>query len=301
MESSRILIVLIGLALVSAGNNQKSSKKGLVISNWKNHMVGDFEPFKTVSWWYNYHTYKEIYLEAPVWCHLENGTIAENKTGCFPSDPEIEFVPMIWGEKGYGSHPGLVNDPDLAETDYVVLAYNEPNRPDQADMPALDAAMLYRELNDKYPDKLFVSPSCSSTTSPWMDEFMTECDKLNCKIDYLAAHMYLGTPNQRLNKLKNFSEKFGGRKIWLTEFALAKEQNMTKIVDFVETFLPMLEQADFIHKYSWFINRYKYNHDEEHDENDTFWNDSYNSLVEQEHPRLTPVGQAYDKPWHLMK
>ena len=135
MKASRFLIFLI--SLVWAEQDQKSSKKGLVISNWKNHMVGDFEPFKTVSWWYNYHTYKEIYLEAPVWCHLENGTIAENKTGCFPSDPKVEFVPMIWGEKGYGSHPGLVNDPDLAETDYVVLAYNEPNRPDQADMPAL--------------------------------------------------------------------------------------------------------------------------------------------------------------------
>ena len=135
MDAHGILILWLTLVLIQA---QKSSKKGLVISNWKNHMVGDFEPFTSISWWYNYHTYKEIYLEAKVWCHLENGTIAQNKTGCFPSDPEVEFMPMIWGEEGYGSHPGLVNDPDLLETDYVVLAYNEPNRPDQSNIRLSD-------------------------------------------------------------------------------------------------------------------------------------------------------------------
>ena len=98
MESSRILIFLIGLALVLAGNNQKSSKKGLVISNWKNHMVGDFEPFNTVSWWYNYHTYKEVWDQVPWWCHYEDGSVPKNKTLWWFSVGICKYKP------GYKSH-----------------------------------------------------------------------------------------------------------------------------------------------------------------------------------------------------
>ena len=115
------LIWILTFICFTDGKNIKSPKKGIVVSPWKNHMVGDFEAFSTISWWYNYHSYKEIYQEAPVWCHEPNGTIATNKTGCFPSDPSVEFVPMIWGEKGYGDKPGLVDDPDLTDDHYVFL------------------------------------------------------------------------------------------------------------------------------------------------------------------------------------
>ena len=38
----------------------RSRKKGLVIPYWPRHMCGDFDAFETVSWWYNYHTYKQV-------------------------------------------------------------------------------------------------------------------------------------------------------------------------------------------------------------------------------------------------
>ena len=74
----------------------------------------------------------------------------------------------------------------------------------------------------------------------WMDAFMEECDLLNCRIDYLATHNYVGTPEEIMNKLKAYSERYGGRKIWFTEFAVAKEHNEDKIIEFVEDFLPRL-------------------------------------------------------------
>ena len=60
--------------------------------------------------WYNYHTYIEVYEEQPYWCNCYNNGINEgvpkNKSVCFPSDPEVEFVPMVYGA-GYGHRPDL--------------------------------------------------------------------------------------------------------------------------------------------------------------------------------------------------
>ena len=71
-----------------------------------------------------------------------------------------------------------------------------------------------------------------------MDEFMDACEILECRIDYLATHQYTGTPDEIITKLKAYSQRYGGRKIWLTEFAHAKEHSEDKVVEFVEEFLP---------------------------------------------------------------
>ena len=109
--------------------------------------------------------------------------------------------------------------------------------------------------------------------------------------------MYTGTPDDRIQQLKAYSERYDNKKIWLTEFAMAKEGNETKIVEFVMEFLPLLEHADFIHRYAWYYPRYYENHAHE----GWFWIDSYNSLLHENGPYLTAVGEAYNFPWHLEK
>ena len=75
-----------------------------------------------------------------------------------------------------------------------------------------------------------------------MDEFMEECELLNCRIDYLATHKYPkpGEEDAVMNELKNFSDRYGGRKIWLTEFAVKNTKEEAEIIKFVENFLPKL-------------------------------------------------------------
>ena len=53
------------------------------------------------------------------------------------------------------------------------------------------------------------------------------------------------------------------------------EGNTTKIVEFIEEFLPRLEFADFIYKYSWFYTRYY----EDHNHEGNFWIDSNNRWI----------------------
>ena len=141
-----------------------------------------------------------------------------------------------------------------------------------------------------------MSPGSGGINTEWLDDFMAECDKLNCRVDYMATHSYGGTPEERISELKAFSQRYG-RQVWLTEFAVKNEANTTKIVEFIEEFLPMLENANFIFRYSWWYPRYY----EDHNHEGWFWLDSNNSLLQEKGPYLTEVGNAYDKPWHLAK
>ena len=57
-----------------------------------NHHCGDFEAFKTISWWYQYRTHPDIHDIIPHWCTCESGDVA----ACLPADQdEVVFVPMI--------------------------------------------------------------------------------------------------------------------------------------------------------------------------------------------------------------
>ena len=98
------LLILFGFILLltpCADAQIRSKKKGLVIPFWPRHMCGDFETFQTISWWYNYHTYREVWDQVPYQCTCENGSPPKNHSVCLPEDPhEVQFVPQKYGVKG---------------------------------------------------------------------------------------------------------------------------------------------------------------------------------------------------------
>ena len=99
-----ILLILFGLILILTPCVEaqiRSKKKGLVIPFWPRHMCGDFEAFQTISWWYNYHTYREVWDQVPYQCTCEDGSPPKNHSVCLPDDPhEVQFVPQKYGVKG---------------------------------------------------------------------------------------------------------------------------------------------------------------------------------------------------------
>ena len=56
-------------------------------------------------------------------------------------------------------------------------------------------------------------------------------------------------------------------------------------------------QISFIDILGMYYTRYYENHEDQ----GGFWLDSYNSLMDLDAPKLSKVGLAYDKPWHLEK
>ena len=96
-------------------------------------------------------------------------------------------------------------------------------------------------LTALFSNQILISPATAGIDANWMDGFMDACDLLDCKIDYIATHEYLkvGAEQSTMNRLKAFSERYGGRKIWLTEFAVRNTHNEDEIVGVIENLLPM--------------------------------------------------------------
>ena len=93
-------------------------------------------------------------LYSPDWCSCPDGK-SNGDPACFPPNPdEVVFVPMVWGVEGFGPPWKNYTDPDVAKDMDTVLGYNEPNRPDQSNIPPEEAAVLWSEFTQKYNDKV---------------------------------------------------------------------------------------------------------------------------------------------------
>ena len=193
MYSSHIL--LLGTLLLQAhcssalpGNGtRRSSKKGVVVPHWPSVRCGDLDAFSSIGWWYNYHTFPEVYQVTPGWCRCADGKPPADHSVCFPSDPEVVFIPLVHGIPGFGNRPEE-DDPAVRDEFDTVLGYNEPNQPDQSDIPPEEAAAAWVELQEQYQGKVLVSPACSGAHTDWMDAFLEMCQALGCRIDYIATH-----------------------------------------------------------------------------------------------------------------
>ena len=299
MQTDRIcLTILLSifqlLQAVENINSTHSQKKGLVIPAWPRHMCGDFEAFDTVSWWYNYHTYPDPEDITPWWCSCaDTGRPPKNRSECMPADPTITFIPEVYGIPGLGQRPDD-HEPPIDDVYQYVLGYNEPNQAGQSNIPPEVAAEAFAELTKTYPDKIFVFPATAGPNTQWMDPFLEACEELGCKIDYIGMHDYSGDADHVMKRVKNFSQRYG-KQIWLTEFAVNNEHSEEKVINFIESLLPQLEQSEAVFRYSWYYTRYY----PDYDDSTSWWIDPINSLLEQNSPTLSKVGKAYNKPWHL--
>ncbi|MCH2206186.1 MAG: glycoside hydrolase family protein [Lentisphaerales bacterium] len=187
----------------------------------------------------------------------------------------MEFLPMSWGAWGHEKFKQ-----DLQK--YVVpkiksgqvkrfLAFNEPDKKNQANMP-YKKALSYWPLLEKLGVPL-ASPGCANPESiadgsaqgvrgTWMNDFMKEADSRGYRIDYIATHWYGGCDVKKFKeKMRRIYEKYGRRPLLITEFAVAdwRAKNVTKnrhpkakVLEFMKEVLPWLEEQDWIAGYSWF-------------------------------------------------
>jgi len=279
----------------------------MVIPSWPRHLVGDFDNMDTISWWYNYLPVPEATIHNKWWCMFPYQTPftpdarpeGEERQKCFPSDPNVTFVPMIFGgERGMDNCGEEICGGDIPEEYKIILGFNEPNMADQANMSPQEAALEWIEVMGRYPDRLLVSPATGHADTEWFDEFWAECELLGCRFDFLATHFYNAKSAENTIKvLEDYSSRYGGLKIWFTEFAVKTEHDEDAVILYIEELLPLLEHSDFIFRYSWFLSRYY----EDYDDTDPwFWLDpNVNSIKEFDTTQLTNIGKAYMRPYHL--
>ncbi len=163
-----------------------------------------------------------------------------------------------------------------------VLGFNEPDRPDQADMTV-------DEVLEQWPQLLasglrLGAPAVSDGGLNWLYRFIDRADELNYRVDFVPVHFYQANHTAESFRawLKRIHDRVGGRPLWITEWnnganwtccePTFEEQKKT-----IGEFIDMLDSTPFVERYSL------YN-----------WVGETRKLISNFDPMtLTPAGEVY--------
>lgn len=220
----------------------KSAKRGVAFSFTQMTDLPLLSPY--VSWDYNWGPAPTT--EAAMWFDAN----------------EMDFCPMCWNgnynadkiRQFVAAHP---------KTKYL-LAFNEPNLTDQANMTPAQAAQLWphvvalaKELNLKLVSPAMNYGTLSGYSDPikWLDEFFAQPGVSIDDVAAISVHCYMSSPNA----VKNYIEKFRKyeKPVWLTEFCAwdPVPGSVTTQMDYMCSVLNYLEQEPLVERYAWFIPR----------------------------------------------
>lgn len=189
--------------------------------------------------------------------------------GTNPSSPEIsdlldaakiDYFPMAWnGVNAQQIRSYKQTHPQCA----YILAFNEPNLRDQANMTPSEAAAKWPELK-ALADELglkIVSPAMNygtlagySDPVKWMDEFFQLVPKTD--VCAIALHCYMASAGAMHSYIHKF-DKYG-LPVWMTEFCAwdkPSPSSMQGQIDYMSEALIMLEADPKVERYAWFIPR----------------------------------------------
>lgn len=172
----------------------------------------------------------------------------------------VEFVPMIWGEKHVKSKELEL----VKESGSVLLGFNEPDHPRQANMTVEEALNLWPQL--MATGMRLGSPACAANPSlpgSWLERFMDGARARGYRVDFIAVHWYGGKFDVKgaVNRLRDFLEAVYHKfqlPIWLTEYSLIRWSDPTVFAsweqqtEFAVKSVEMLETLPFVERYAWF-------------------------------------------------
>ncbi|MFI3296312.1 MAG: glycosyl hydrolase [bacterium] len=173
---------------------------------------------------------------------------------------DMDFCPMAWGST-YDSDKIRQYKAENPNCEYL-LAFNEPNLTDQANMTPTEVAALWDDFmalaNEL--DMKVVAPAMNYGTLEdyfdpivWLDEFFTMVPIDD--VDVIAIHCYMGSPSA----LKSYVDRFRiyDKPIWMTEFCAWESwigsisEQMSYMCDVINYF----ELDPIMERYAWFIPR----------------------------------------------
>ncbi|XP_045170719.2 uncharacterized protein LOC123533148 isoform X2 [Mercenaria mercenaria] len=279
---------LLFLVLLLSGV-QCSIKKGIGVGP-RNFLCNDFDAMDNMHWWYDWGANFDK-IEANSGCDI-------NSLG---SDVVDKYVSMIWGYNPNWNP--RVREPDHSEDFY--LAFNEPNHRKQANLTPKQAVDAWPIVEQNAGNRKIVSPAAAQcgggetncigeTEIAWFQDFFSllcvnetvnGIQPKTCRVDYIATHIYTCKAPKVGRLLQELYDEFQ-LKIWLTEFACPYSTDPYEQKSFMEAVLPILEEADHVFRYAWFVHRST--------AGDNEFVTSAISLLEPTSSTLTTLGEYYN-------
>lgn len=202
----------------------------------------------------------------------------------------IDYCPMCWNGR-YDSDKIRKYVAEHPSTKYL-LAFNEPNLTDQANMTPSQAAELWppvvalaKELNLKLVSPAMNYGTLSGYFDPikWLDEFFSQPGVSIDDVDAISLHCYMGSAAALIGFVERFKKY--NKPIWMTEFCawenVSSEEGQ---MDYMCGVLNYFEQEPAVERYAWFIPRYK-----------AYGDAPYMQLINGygDATQLTPAGKVY--------
>lgn len=249
----------------------KSAKRGVAFSFTQVTDLPLLSPY--ISWDYNW-----------------GNTSMENAANWFDAN-EMDFCPMCWN----GSYnPDNIRAYVAAhpKTQYL-LAFNEPNLTDQANMTPAQAAAIWqpvvalaKELNLKLVSPAMNYGTLAGYSDPikWLDEFFAQPGVDVNDIYAISVHCYMASASSVQGYIERF-EKYN-KPIWLTEFCAwdPVPGSVNTQMDYMCSVLNYLESHVAVERYAWFIPR----------SGNIVDSPPYMQLLTHDYPAdLTPLGEIY--------
>ena len=221
----------------------RSAKRGVGYSfgQFPNEDVSALAPF--ISWCYNWGSYP-----------------SSEEISNFLDAAQIEYIPMAWN--GVNEQQIRAYKKSHPQCKYI-LAFNEPNLTDQANMTPQKAAEKWpalKSLADELGLKI-VSPAMNygtlagySDPVKWLDEFFELVPKSDmCAI---ALHCYMASASAMYSYIHKF-DKYQ-LPIWMTEFCAWDNPSPSSVqgqTDYMNEAVIMLEADPNVERFAWFIPR----------------------------------------------
>lgn len=221
------------------------------------------------------------------------GNTCDNLAGYWFDSNEVDFCPMCWN----GSYNASAIRQYVAahpNTKYL-LAFNEPNLTDQANMTPSQAAALWspvvalaKELKLKLVSPAMNYGTLANYHDPvkWLDEFFAQPNVSLDDVCAISIHCYqvnTGGIQSMVEKMAKY-----GKPVWVTEFCAWEEGigpgSAEEQIKYMSEVLNYMESSPAVERYSWFMPR-------TNRPTDAY---PYNQLLTKTKPyALTPQGQVY--------
>ncbi len=171
---------------------------------------------------------------------------------------EMDFCPMAWN--GMDANKLRIYKARNPQCKYL-LAFNEPNLTDQANMTPGEAAEKWKEVKAIAAELglKVISPAMNYGTLPgygdpivWLDEFFRLVPI--SEFEGIAIHCYMSWPSATKSYIERFKKY--GKPIWMTEICASEGALTPKVqMKYLSDIVNYMESDPMVARYAWFIPR----------------------------------------------
>ncbi|SPO31256.1 uncharacterized protein UTRI_05935_B [Ustilago trichophora] len=167
----------------------------------------------------------------------------------------FEYVPTFWGTTKWDKWNAVKAEISRGPLPRYLLAFNEPDVQGQSDLGPKAAAKLFMQELQPFADKgVQVGSPQVCWNMQWLDQFMKECQKLGCKISFIALHWY-GSWQDFDKFTKWISSVHDAYKldIWMTEYGITQASggSQSDIKNFHMKAVKWMREQGYVKRSAW--------------------------------------------------